>query len=76
MKSFGDVKKLRMPEDKKTQHKRGFGLVEFTTESAATKAVLGDGIKIFDRKLKIRFADKRIELKYKEKRLERERRER
>ncbi len=71
MGAFGDILSVRMPDDPKSGRKRGFAFVEFASVGAAKKAVLSDGMKLYDRKLKIKVADKRIEMKNKERRKER-----
>ena len=61
MTAFGEVVSVRMPVDPFNGQTRGFAFVQFKAVASAKKAVLSDGMKLYDRKIKIKVADKRIQ---------------
>ena len=77
---FGNTVSIRIPEDFQTKMKKGYAFITFDNEAAAKKALQSDGIKYYERRLKISIAEKKPEIE--EKRLKgheeekRERRER
>ena len=62
---FGNPLSIRIPEDFQTKMKKGYAFITFDSEAGAKKALQSDGIKYYERRLKISIAEKKPEIEEK-----------